>query len=242
MASDRRPAFIFDMDGVLTDNMRFHADSWVELFRDFGLEGLDPERYLVETAGMKGLDVLRYFLDPKISEAEAERLTELKDFLYRSASRDRIKPMAGLEAFLDAATARAVSLGIGTGAGPKNIDYVLGLLGIADKFQAIVNPYQVTHGKPHPDIFLKVAELLKRDPSSCIVFEDALPGAEAARRAGMKCVAVTTTNKRSIFSSFDNIVGIIDDFTELSVENLLRELEINSIPGLATNREQRINA
>jgi len=54
-----KAAFIFDMDGVLTDNMRHHADSWVELFRDYGLEGLDAERYLVETAGMKGHDVLR---------------------------------------------------------------------------------------------------------------------------------------------------------------------------------------
>ena len=79
------------MDGVLTDNMRFHADSWVELFKDYGLEGLDAQRYLVETAGMKGLDVLRYFLDPNISAAEAEHLTELKDFLYRVNSRDLIK-------------------------------------------------------------------------------------------------------------------------------------------------------
>ncbi len=51
MPSNSRTAFIFDMDGVLTDNMRFHADSWVELFKDYGLEGLDARRYLVETAG-----------------------------------------------------------------------------------------------------------------------------------------------------------------------------------------------
>ncbi len=228
MACDRNCAFIFDMDGVLTDNMRFHADSWVELFRDFGLEGLDAERYLVETAGMRGLDVLRYFLDPKISEAEAERLTELKDFLYRTASRERIKPMAGLEAFLDASRERSVRLGIGTGAGPKNIDYVLNILKIADKFEAIVNPYQVPHGKPHPDIFLKAAELLGAEPSSCIVFEDALPGVEAARRAGMRCVAVTTTNERSMFSSFDNIVHIIDDFSGLQVDDLLAKIKSNT--------------
>lgn len=55
------------MDGVLVDNMQRHALSWVELFRDFGLEGLDAERYLRETAGMKALDVLRHFLDPEIT-------------------------------------------------------------------------------------------------------------------------------------------------------------------------------
>jgi beta-phosphoglucomutase len=222
MPINSKLAFIFDMDGVLTDNMRFHADSWVELFKDYGLEGLDAQRYLVETAGMKGLDVLRYFLDPKISEAEAERLTELKDFLYRVMSRDLIKPMPGLPEFLDAAAERDIRLGIGTGAGPRNVDYVLGLLNLTDKFQAIVNPFQVRNGKPHPDIFLRAAELLEVDPSACIVFEDALPGVEAARKAGMKCIAVTTTNSADAFGRFDNIVRIIDDFRELAIDDLCR--------------------
>ena len=224
MVNDKKHAFIFDMDGVLTDNMRFHADSWVELFSDFGLQGLDAERYLVETAGMKGLDVLRYFLDPKISEAEGERLTELKDFLYRVMSRDLIKPMPGLEAFLDAADKNGVQLGIGTGAGPRNIDYVLGILSMTKTFHAIVDPSQVRHGKPEPDIFLRAAALLEVPPSACIVFEDALPGIEAARRAGMQCVAVTTTNLPDAFSHFDNVLQVIDDFTNLRPDDLLKKL------------------
>lgn len=224
MLNNNKQAFIFDMDGVLTDNMRFHADSWVELFSDFGLQGLDAERYLVETAGMKGLDVLRYFLDPQISEREAERLTELKDFLYRVMSRERIKAMPGLGGFLDAAGKRGVRLGIGTGAGPKNIEYVLGLLNMTNTFQAIVDPSQVRHGKPEPDIFLRAASLLNAAPSDCIVFEDALPGVEAARKAGMQCVAVTTTNQADAFSQFDNVLQIIDDFTSLCPDDLLRKL------------------
>jgi beta-phosphoglucomutase len=224
MLNNNKQAFIFDMDGVLTDNMRFHADSWVELFSDFGLQGLDAERYLVETAGMKGLDVLRYFLDPQISEREAERLTELKDFLYRVMSRERIKAMPGLGGFLDAAEKRGVQLGIGTGAGPKNIEYVLGLLNMTNTFQAIVDPSQVRHGKPEPDIFLRAASLLNAAPSDCIVFEDALPGVEAARKAGMQCVAVTTTNQADAFSQFDNVLQIIDDFTSLCPYDLLRKL------------------
>ena len=219
-----KQAFIFDMDGVLTDNMRFHADSWVELFRDFGLEGLDAERYLVETAGMKGHDVLRYFLDPKISKAEAGRLTEFKDFLYRVTSRKRIKPLPGLVAFLDAANQQNIRLGIGTGAGPKNIEYVLDLLNLAEKFQAIVEPSQVSHGKPNPDIFLRVAKLLEVPPSGCIVFEDALPGVEAARRAKMPCVAITTTNGPDAFSTFDNVIAIIDDFTGLRPQDLIAKI------------------
>ncbi len=221
---NNKQAFIFDMDGVLTDNMQFHADSWVELFKDFGLQGLDAERYMVETAGMKGHDVLRYFLDPQISEQEAERLSELKDFLYRVMSRDRIKAMPGLGQFLDAAIKRGVKLGIGSGAVPKNIDYVLGILDMNDKFEAIVDPFQVRHGKPQPDIFLRVAALLEVPPSACIVFEDAIPGVEAARKAGMQCVAVTTTNSADAFSHFDNVLQVIDDFTHLCPDELLKKL------------------
>ncbi len=224
MLNIERHAFIFDMDGVLTDNMRFHADAWVDLFRDFGLQGLDAERYLVETAGMKGLDVLRYFLDPNISEAEAGRLTELKDFLYRVRSRDLMKPLPGLAKFLDQAESQCIRLGVGTGSGSKNINYTLGMLDLAQKFQAVVDPSQVRSGKPHPDIFLRVAELLEVPPSACIVFEDALPGVEAAQRAGMQCVAVTTTNSSSDFRSFDNIIAVIDDFIGLSPAGLLQML------------------
>lgn len=220
-------AFIFDMDGVLTDNMRMHARSWVDLFADYGLEGLDPERYLVETAGMKGLDVLRYFLDPSISAVEAERLTELKDILYRVMNREAIRPMAGLGEFLGNATDAGILLGVGTGAGPKNIDYVLGLLGIGSRFQAVVGAHQVSHGKPHPETFLRAAELLGASPSSCIVFEDALPGVEAAAAAGMRCVAVTTTNAPEAFAGFDNVIRIIDDFSGLRPETL-HELSCSS--------------
>lgn len=207
-----RYAFIFDMDGVLTDNMTFHAQSWVELFRDFGLEGMDPQRYLVETAGMKGHDVLRYFLDPDISAAEADRLTELKDFLYRVNSRNLIKPLPGLHGFLERAGNAGVRLGVGTGSGAKNTAYVLGLLETEHLFQAVVGAHHVREGKPAPDIFLRVAELLDADPQRCIVFEDALPGIEAASRAGMSCVALTTTNDRDAFEVFGNVIDIIDDF------------------------------
>jgi beta-phosphoglucomutase len=226
MPETEKYAFIFDMDGVLTDNMRYHAESWVELFRDFGLDGLDAERYLVETAGMKGLDVLRYFLDPDIDHKEAERLTELKDFLYRVMYRNRIKPMPGLNEFLHASEKKDISLGIGTGAGSANIRYVLGILGLEGRFGAVVSAYDVERGKPHPDVFLRAAELLGVDPSSCIVFEDALPGVEAALSAGMQCVALTTTNDAEAFASFDNIIEITDDFDTLLPSDLIAKLAL----------------
>ncbi|WP_338052867.1 beta-phosphoglucomutase family hydrolase [Prosthecochloris ethylica] len=219
--SQQHYAFIFDMDGVLVDNMYLHARSWVELFRDYGLEGMDPERYLRETAGMKGLDVLRHFLDPGISPEEADRLTELKDFLYRVMYREEMRPMRGLERFLDRAAELDIPLGVGTGAGARNIDYTLATPGLKDRFKAVVGSHQVPHGKPNPDIFLKVAELLDTEPSRCVVFEDALPGVEAASRAGMKAVALTTTNPADVMSRCKGVIEVVDDFTSLTPDQVI---------------------
>ncbi len=216
-------AFIFDMDGVLVNNMHMHARSWVELFHDYGLEGLDPDRYLRETAGMKGLDVLRHFLDKDITPEKAERLTELKDFLYRFMYKTEIRPLTGLETFLDSAASLNIRLGVGTGAGARNIDYTLGIPGLKNRFQAVVGSHQVRQGKPHPDIFLRVAELLDTDPSRCIVFEDALPGLEAANAAGMKSVALATTNPADIMSAMPGVITVVDDFTPLNPEALLKK-------------------
>ncbi len=221
MNSNEPYAFIFDMDGVLVDNMQMHARSWVELFRDYGLEGLDPDRYLRETAGMKGLDVLRHFLDKNITPQKAETLTELKDFLYRFMYRSEIRPIGGLERFLDKAAAMGIRLGVGTGATARNIEYTLGIPGLRDRFQAVVGSHQVKEGKPHPDIFLRVAELLETDPERCIVFEDALPGLEAARAAGMKSIALATTNPAEIMNNLPGVITVTDDFTPLHPEEIL---------------------
>lgn len=211
------------MDGVLVDNMHMHARSWVELFHDYGLEGLDPDRYLRETAGMKGLDVLRYFLDKDITPEKAERLTELKDFLYRFMYRTEIRPIEGLENFLDEAASLQIKLGVGTGAGARNIEYTLGIDGLKNRFGAVVGSHQVRQGKPRPDIFLRVAELLGADPSRCVVFEDALPGLEAAHAAGMKSIALSTTNPAEIMRQRPGVIAVVDDFTTLEPREILEQ-------------------
>jgi len=212
------------MDGVLVDNMQRHASSWVEVFRDFGLEGLDAERYLRETAGMKALDVLRHFLDPEISPAEAERLNELKDFLYRANYRDHIVPMPGLEQFLQRAGELGIAMGVGTGATGRNIAFTLGIPALTGRFSAVVGAEDVQHGKPSPDIFLKVAEHLGVHPSRCIVFEDAIPGIEAANRAGMAAVALSTTNPRELMAQCSGLIDLVDDFRDISPDTVIEKL------------------
>ena len=83
-------------------------------------------------------------------------------------------------------------MAVGTAAPPANIEVVLDTLGLRQRFATIVSPSQGFRGKPHPDMFLAAAERMKVDPADCIVFEDAPLGVEAARRAGMRAVALLT--------------------------------------------------
>ncbi|WP_307719145.1 HAD family hydrolase [Massilia oculi] len=90
------------------------------------------------------------------------------------------------------------------------------------RFDAVVvGTVDVPRGKPHPDVFLKAADRCETMPAQCIVFEDAPLGVEAARRAGMRAVVLTTTLPAEAFAEFDNVIAIVNDFTQLDVETLL---------------------
>jgi beta-phosphoglucomutase len=86
----------------------------------------------------------------------------------------------------------------------------------------VVYPQLGFRGKPHPDIFLEAARQLGVPPAACVVFEDAPLGLEAAHRAGMRAVALTTTLPADDFAEFPNLVAIHADFTSLDIAALLQ--------------------
>jgi beta-phosphoglucomutase len=114
-----------------------------------------------------------------------------------------------------------VKLAVATSAPPANIVFTLDDLDLRRHFDTVVGAADVARGKPHPDVFLKAAEKLGVDPRACIVFEDAPMGVEAARRAGMKAVVITTTLPADAFREFDNVVRIVEHYEDLNVGDLL---------------------
>jgi beta-phosphoglucomutase-like phosphatase (HAD superfamily) len=102
-----------------------------------------------------------------------------------------------------------------------NVDFVLERCAIERYFSAIVAGDEVTRCKPDPEIYLTAASKLGLKPSECIVFEDAEAGIEAAKRAGIKVVALATTFSREFLAATDADV-IVDDFTQVSVDMLRR--------------------
>jgi beta-phosphoglucomutase len=183
-------ALIFDMDGTLIDNMRFHQEAWGVWFREQGLP-FDDAAFFKATAGRHNDEIFAmYFPDMPASEYPA--LVQSKELMYQKLYAPHKAVVAGLIAFLDAAKAAGIPCAVGTAAPQMNIDFILEPMGLAHYFQAVVNPSATFRGKPHPDIFVGAARRLGVDPKGCVVFEDALMGLQAAHNGGMKSVALTT--------------------------------------------------
>ncbi len=214
-----RQAFVFDMDGTIVDNMAFHTRSWISFFERRGL-ALDADEFFRATAGRQGGEIMRAYLGEHLTDEEVGQLNHEKESVYRELYGPHRKAVAGFDALVAQARAHGVKLAVGTAAPPANVAFTLDGLDLRRHFDAIVGAADVARGKPHPDVFLKAAELCGVAPEHCIVFEDAPLGVEAARRAGMRCVVLTTTLPRDAFTAFDNVIAIVRDFSELQTERL----------------------
>jgi len=212
-------AFIFDMDGTIVDNMAFHTKSWVAFFKRRG-QDIDPDEFFRSTAGRQGKEILRMYAGEDISDAEIAQLIEEKEGVYREMYAPHRATIAGFDDLIEQAKARGVKLAVATSAPDANIDFTLDGLELRSHFDVVVGAADVPRGKPEPDAFLLAAQRCGAAPSQCIVFEDAPMGVEAARRAGMRCVVLATTLPADAFASFDNVIHIVNEFSELTFAEL----------------------
>lgn len=212
-------AFVFDMDGTIVDNMAFHTSSWITFFERRG-RTIDPDEFFRATAGRQGGEIIRSYLGEHLSIEEVALLNHEKESVYRELYGPHLKAVDGFGALIAQAKSQGVKLAVGTAAPPANVEFTLDGLDLRRHFDAVVGATDVARGKPHPDVFLRAAELCGVQPEHCIVFEDAPLGVEAARRAGMRCVVLTTTLPASAFTGFDNVIAIVRDFSELKAELL----------------------
>jgi len=212
-------AFIFDMDGTIVDNMAFHTQSWVTFFERRG-RAIDADEFFRTTAGRQGKEIIRSHMGEDLGDEEVAVLNHEKEAVYRELYAPHLKSVAGFDDLIAQAREQGIALAVGTAAPPANVAFTLDGLDLRRHFETVVGATDVPRGKPHPDVFLEAARRCGADPAHCIVFEDAPLGVEAARRAGMRVVVITTTLPREAFAEFDNVIAIVDDFSELSPEAL----------------------
>jgi beta-phosphoglucomutase family hydrolase len=186
-------AVLFDMDGVVVDNLPYHVDAWL-LFCERNQIPLTREVFYRELNGMNSKDTFEWFYKREMSRAEVEVLEEEKELIYRDFYRDHIQPAPGLLEFLKDLRSHGIKTALATSAGPGNIDFIVDGLGIRDQFDAIIGGAEVRKGKPDPEIYLKAAELVGIEPSACWVIEDSLQGIAAGQSAGMRVVGISTSH------------------------------------------------
>jgi beta-phosphoglucomutase family hydrolase len=207
-------AFLFDMDGTIVDNMAYHTASWVQFFERRG-RTIDGADFFRRTAGRHSREILRDWLRHDLSDAECEACSLEKDEIYRALYAPHLRTIAGFARFIARAQVNGVALAVGT-AGPEgNIRFTLDGLGLRGHFDAVVGAADVRRGKPAPDVFELAAKRCGARAEDCIVFEDAPLGVEAARRAGMRCVVLTTTLGAEAFDVYDNVIASVRDYEEL---------------------------
>jgi HAD superfamily hydrolase (TIGR01509 family) len=151
--------------------------------------------------GKRNRDIFPVLFGRALPEEELRALISEKELLYRQLSCGQLSPLPGLVELLDALDAAAVPVALATSAPAENVEHTLRELGLGERLTRVVRSDQVARGKPHPDVFLAAAAALEAPAERCIAFEDAPMGVLAARAAGMRCVALTTTFTPEAFAA-----------------------------------------
>jgi beta-phosphoglucomutase len=211
-------AFIFDLDGVITDTAEHHFLAWQALAEDVGITFTKDHNE--ELKGVSRMDSLDKILqiggkEKDFSPEEKEKLAHKKNEHYlkliQSISPTDILP--GIEPLL--ARIKEEGLKLALASASKNAYTVMKSLQLLDMFDVIVDSNTIKNGKPNPEIFLRAAELVDIKPTHCIGVEDAKAGVDAIKAAGMYAVAV---GPRSSFPNADIVYESTGDlsFDEIS--------------------------
>ena len=185
-------AVLFDMDGVLVDSERQICLAAIQMFKEIGVAaqpedfipfvGAGENRYLGGVAEKYGI-----YLD--IDAAKFRTYT-----IYAEIVHGQLKPLAGVHNFIAICRTKNIKTAIATSADLMKMEINLREIGLpAETFDATVNGLEVVHKKPSPEIYLTAARKVGIEPSRCLVVEDAINGVQAAKAAGMYCLALTTS-------------------------------------------------
>lgn len=184
---------IFDWDGVVIDSSAEHERSWEILSEEISKPL--PEGHFKLGFGKKNEVIIPGILQWASDAGEVRRLAARKEEIYRDLVRSAgVHILPGARELLEALRTEGVPAAVGSSTPRENLNAIFAATGLDKFFQAVVCGDDVTNGKPAPDVFLLAARKLELEVGECLVIEDAHAGIEAALRAGMRVLAVATTN------------------------------------------------
>ena len=206
------------MDGTLVDNLAYHFKAFDAYIEREGFTLLEPVTLKIN--GMHSNDIFPMLLgDEVVAEYGIDRLHHEKEAVYRDLYRPHIKPVEGVVELIKMAKAAGIKCAIGSSGCRENVEMIIEGLGLAELIDASISGSDVTHGKPHPEIFIKAYEALGLKAEECIVVEDAIIGIKAGLAAGCKCIAVTTTATAEVLTE-EGASLCVADYSTLTIDDL----------------------
>jgi beta-phosphoglucomutase-like phosphatase (HAD superfamily) len=205
-------AVVFDFDGLIADTESLHFETFLRTLHEAGVM-TDPASGNTRFLGRHDRACFRQAFEEAgraLSETECERLVRRKTELYR-AGIPQVRIFAGARELIAGAKARA-AITIASGGRRGDLERILTEHGLIGDFPWMVTADEVHEPKPHPEVFLKALDGLRArglrdlEPRECLVFEDSFHGVEAARRAGMRCAAVTHSVSAELLRAADWVI------------------------------------
>ena len=203
---------LWDMDGVLVDSAEYHFHSWRQTLAALGV--LITREDFRNTFGRNNDETLKMLLGSIEVDADPESIYEAKEAAFRWSIRGQLSPMPGVVQWLERFRKRDVKQAIASSAPMENIEAIVHELSISHYFTRLVAGQELP-SKPDPDIFLEAARLIGAPPERCVVFEDSISGVLAAKRAGMRCIAVTTSHTEKELQAADIVVDSLSSLLEV---------------------------
>ena len=213
-------ACIFDMDGVLIDSGVWHRAAWQALLAEEGLEPARPDFWRL-TIGRPSEEAAPLLLGTALPDGEVRRLARRKRDLYVELARGGLRAVEGAPAFIEHLARRGIPRAVGTSASRMDVERMLGGVGLRRHFEVVVTSEDVRLGKPDPEVYVLAARRLGAAPGACVVFEDSVVGIQAARRAGMRAIGVTTAYGEEELRAAGAEV-VIGDFEGLEWDSIAR--------------------
>lgn len=211
-------AILFDMDGVIVDTEPLHRKAYFKMFEEFGLNVSD-ELYATfagaTTRKVCSTLIERFQIKQPMEEMFSSKRKHFKTLFYDDAEFDLI---AGVEDLMQHYFEQNIPMVLASSASHTTIDMVFEKFNLSPYFIGKISGEDLKASKPHPEIFIRAADIAKTDKNKCMVIEDSTNGIVAAHRAEIFCAAYQGKNTLGQDYTLANIV--VNDFQELRLERM----------------------
>ena len=209
-------AFIFDMDGVISDTQTLHLEVDKIVMRRYGITMKKEMEEKIKGITDKDMfcKLQKIYGVPRDIEKAIREKWEI--MMEKARNENSIKPVPGAIDLINMLEQKKFKLALASCSPSIFVETVLSKLGIKEKFEQITTGEDVQKGKPEPEIFLLTAKKLNVVPESCLVIEDSVNGMKAAKKAGMRCIGLVRDEKEGKPSSFYPADFVIRDLGEIA--------------------------